>query len=307
MINVKDVAYVRYSAPDLDSMQDFLLDFGLQPAARTETRLYMRGAGPSPFIHVTELGEVKSLGLGLLAAGEDDLHKLAAEFGTTVTASPEPGGGKLVTIRDVEGYQVDVVHGMTPAEPLSVRRPIQLNSFDEPVRFGRTKALPPGPSKVMRLGHVVLKGPNFGAQLDFYSNVLGFRVSDSYYAQSEEQMIAAFMHCGLGKDYSDHHSVALIADPRVVIEHSAYEVIDWDDLIIGNAHLEAKGRKHSWGIGRHIYGRQIFDYWRDPFGNKLEHETDGDLVNEDYVPEHRHISAEELSQWGPPLNPDFMA
>jgi hypothetical protein len=30
-------------------------------------------------------------------------------------------------------------------------------------------------------------------------------------------------------------------------------------------------------------------------------------VNEDYVPEHRHISAEELSQWGPPLNPDFMA
>ena len=307
MIHAKEVAYVRYSAPDLDAMQEFLIDFGLQTAVRTADRLYMRTAGSAPFVHVTELGDIRSVGLGLVASSEGDLHTLATHFHAEVKDNPEPGGGKIVTIRDIEGYQVDVVHGMTPSEPIPVRKPIPLNASNEAVRFGRTQALEPGPSHLIKIGHVVLKGPNFPAQLDFYRTVFGFQISDSYFAQNENNMIAAFMHCGLGKHYTDHHSLALIADAKVVIEHSAYEVIDWDDLIIGNAHLASKGYKHSWGVGRHIYGRQIFDYWRDPFGNKLEHETDGDLVNEDYVPEHRHISAEELSQWGPPLNPDFMA
>ena len=32
--------------------------------------------------------------------------------------------------------------------------------------------------------------------------------------------------------------------------------------------LAARGYPHAWGVGRHILGSQIFDYWRDPFGHK---------------------------------------
>jgi len=42
-IKIQDVAYVRFSAPDLDAMEAFLIDFGMVRAVRTTDTLYMRG------------------------------------------------------------------------------------------------------------------------------------------------------------------------------------------------------------------------------------------------------------------------
>jgi hypothetical protein len=120
------------------------------------------------------------------------------------------------------------------------------------------------------------------------------------------------MHCGLGQTFVDHHSVALIGIGRTGFDHMAFEVLDFDDLMVGNRHLLGQNRwTHSWGVGRHFEGSQIFDYWRDPFGNKIEHWTDGDLVNDDYQGTNKRfapeLAADMLTQWGPPLTPDFMS
>jgi hypothetical protein len=64
-----------------------------------------------------------------------------------------------------------------------------------------------------------------------------------------------------------------------------------------------KGWKSLWGVGRHILGSQIFDYWADPSGFKIEHYADGDVVNED-VPTRRDVAG-PLSVWGPELPKDF--
>ena len=56
-IKIEDVAYVRFRAPDLGEMRAFLEDFGMVATEATATRLVVRGAGPSPVAHVTELGE----------------------------------------------------------------------------------------------------------------------------------------------------------------------------------------------------------------------------------------------------------
>ena len=73
---------------------------------------------------------------------------------------------------------------------------------------------------------------------------------------------------------------------------------DANDVFVGHEHLVAKGYRHSWGIGRHVLGSQIFDYWFDPYGFRLEHWTDGDLFNQD-TPMGRHPMATALdSQWG---------
>ena len=45
----------------------------------------------------------------------------------------------------------------------------------------------------------------------------------------------------------------------------------------GHSFLKSRERNHAWGVGRHILGSQIFDYWKDPWGHELEHWTDGDL------------------------------
>jgi hypothetical protein len=34
-----------------------------------------------------------------------------------------------------------------------------------------------------------------------------------------------------------------------------------------------------WGIGRHLLGSQVYDYWADPWGRVHEHWADTDRLN----------------------------
>lgn len=308
MIAVQDIAYVRYQVTDLDRMEAFLADFGLHRVERNDRALYMRANGAAHHVHVSELGnESRTLGFGLQARDEQDLVKLAQRLGVPVEDNPAPGGGKRVRFIDPAGFEVDVIHAQARHAPLPVRDAVVMNNAGDRRRVGRTVRLSPSPSSVMRLGHVAVQVANFGETLAFYEDVLGFRASDTYWAGHAGNTIAAFLHCGLGEQWTDHHTIALIAaqDGRTRFDHSAFEVLDLDDVALGGEHLSARGYTHSWGIGRHVQGSQIFDYWRDPFGNKIEHWTDGDLVNDAMTTGHAEMSADELRQWAPPLAPEF--
>ena len=57
MIKVTDLAYARFAAPDLDKMEEFLIDFGLIRSARTTDALYMRGTNPDHHLHITHLAD----------------------------------------------------------------------------------------------------------------------------------------------------------------------------------------------------------------------------------------------------------
>jgi catechol 2,3-dioxygenase-like lactoylglutathione lyase family enzyme len=305
MISVRDIVYVRYQAPDLDAMEQFLLDFGLHRAHRSDTTLYMRSLGSMPYAHVTDLGPTESIGYGLLAGSLDDLHQLAQETGTSVERNPEPCGGWKVDLVDPSGYRIAVLADIEMTEPLPTRELLDLNQGARRQRLGRVHRIATKPSHVHRLGHVALRVKDFEGSYRLLTEQLGFRVSDSGFAETEDNVVGHFLHCGLGKEYTDHHTIAIFKRPESKIDHSAFEVLDIDDLMVGNRHLLAKGYRHQWGVGRHVEGSQIFDYWRDPFGNKIEHWTDGDLVNEDYVGKVSKLSPEGLSQWGPPVPADF--
>ncbi|GGB81392.1 2,3-dihydroxybiphenyl 1,2-dioxygenase [Marinobacterium zhoushanense] len=307
VINVKDIAYVRYQAPDLDAMESFLKDFGMSVAHRSDDALYMRGCGEQPFVHVTERGERKTLGFGLLAQSEADLAKLAAHLGSEVERVTEPGGGKRVRVQDPDGNQIDVIYGFEPVERVSVREPVLMNPASGRQRFGEVVRIPPGPSHVMRCGHIALLVADFSRSFAFYREIFGFAPSDTYYAGAPENVVAAFMHCDLGDQFTDHHTLALIGaqDGVARFDHTAFEVIDLDDLMRGNEHLAKNAHEHSWGVGRHVQGSQLFDYWRDPFGHKVEHWTDGDLVNRHTPVNSAALSGGELCQWAPELKPEF--
>jgi catechol 2,3-dioxygenase-like lactoylglutathione lyase family enzyme len=307
-VTVQDIAYVRYQVTDLDGMERFLRDFGLHRAVRSDHALYMRAAGAEHHVHVSELGpENATLGFGFHARDAADLETLARHVGSQVEANPEPGGGLRVRFTDPDGFIVDVLHGQDRHAPLPLRDPVPANTAGQRLRRGVAIRLKPAPSSVVRLGHVAVQVRDFGKMLSFYQDVLGFRVSDTYWAGHEGNTIAAFLHCGLGDHWTDHHTIALISaqDGRARFDHTAFEVLDLDDVVQGGEHLKAGGWKHSWGVGRHIQGSQIFDYWRDPFGNKIEHWTDGDVVNDSTPVGHAEISPEELRQWAPPITPEF--
>ncbi|HEY0685611.1 MAG TPA: VOC family protein [Steroidobacter sp.] len=306
MGRVTGIAYVRYQAPDLDRMERFLIDFGLSRSGRTSSALYMRGTGADHHIHITELGdEPRGLGLGLRVESREDLEEIAAAAKVRVEESSEPGGGVRAILRDPNDMRVDIVHGQRTLEPVPVRAPLVINDSVTAPRRGELQRPVRGPSHVARMEHAVLAGPNFEAASSFYQNLLGMKVSDRIYAGDPSSHIVVFLHCGLGRVHTDHHTVALMKSPTSAIDHSAFVTLDWDDLMLGHEHLERAGHHHEWGVGRHIMGSEIFDYWRDPFGNKVEHCVDGDMVNDDHVPGLASIEDDILSIWSPPISKTF--
>ena len=109
------------------------------------------------------------------------------------------------------------------------------------------------------------------------------------------------MRCDLGDRPADHHTVFLAQLPQKPgFLHAAFEVANFDDLMLGHQHLKARKRSSAWGVGRHIMGSQIFDYWNDPWGHELEHWTDGDLLTADDPPNKMTMQDLLSVQWGSP-------
>ena len=298
-VKVSDIAFARLQSPDLDLAEKFLTDFGLVRVERTPKALYMRGTGPTHHLHVTHLGVPRFVGLAFHVESEDDLKRVAKAPGAGgIETLDEPGGGKRVRILDPHGYQMEVIWGLHPHEELATRRVTRA--------AGVLLRIPPGPSQVKRLGHAVMMTPGAKDKIKWYREMFGFVVSDEIYAGPKDNIIASFNRCDRGEKHVDHHTFLCVEGAKVGLNHLAFEVQNFDDLMLGHQHLKQGRYRHAWGIGRHVIGSQVFDYWEDPWGRMHEHWWDTDLLGS------RHpanlVPAEEglASQWGEPVPETFI-
>jgi catechol 2,3-dioxygenase-like lactoylglutathione lyase family enzyme len=299
VLKIEDVAYVRFRAPDLGEMRGFLDDFGLAVVEATPRRIVARGAGTSPVAHVTELGEAGFAGVGFRAESLADLERLASAEGASVEDLDLPGGGKVVRLADPDGHVVEVVAGQAPAAPLAIPSALPWNRAGSHDRLRTTKRIAAGAAQVVRLGHVVLNVTDFRASEAWYKDRFGFITSDEI-RLSPEFALGAFLRCDRGEAPTDHHTLFLMTGRKGPgFNHAAFEVADLDDLMRGHQRLADAGRHAEWGVGRHILGSQVFDYWRDPWGHTLEHWTDGDLFTA--ADGSNVASVQDLLgvQWGP--------
>lgn len=299
-----DIAYVHIAVDDMDRMAAFLNRFGMAASTLKTSDdgravLYSRGAGGAPYQHIAETGDNRFIGFGFEFERQQDLDALAQMEGASkVEDIDAPGGGKRVRFTDPNGYQVAAIQGwrrMAPNEPQQ-RPPINTGS-DQP-RLGEPVCLQTRPSQVKRLGHCVLRVKDFRASEAWYKERFGLISSDEIYAGEESNVIGAFMRCDRGDIPVDHHSLFLLQAPEPGLQHAAFEVHDWDDLMLGHDELEQGGYTHQWGVGKHILGSQVFDYWHDPFGNVMEHFTDGDLFDNTRPPGLAPVTSLLAVQWG---------
>jgi catechol 2,3-dioxygenase-like lactoylglutathione lyase family enzyme len=280
MIKVQDLAYVRFAVPDLDAMERFAADFGLALTARKGDMLYHRGSDPSPYCHVTETGEPGFRGVAFEAASTEDLHAASKLDGASAVEKIDaPGAGQRVRLTDPDGFSIEVVHGRERLAALPVPTASGVNRGSDRGRLGVVHRPPGGPSSVKRLGHIVLKVADFRRSQAWYQSNFGFLSSDEIYLGAPDNVLSAFMRCDRGDEYADHHTLALAQLGEPGFEHAAFEVEDIDSLMTGHDHLAKREYEHHAGIGRHVLGSQIFDYWKDPWGNVVEHFTDGDLLD----------------------------
>jgi hypothetical protein len=76
--------------------------------------------------------------------------------------------------------------------------------------------------------------------------------------------ITVFCRLDRGKKQVDHHSFFFFQGPEYRVHHTSYETYDYDTQFLGHDWLREKGYKNCWGVGRHVLGSQIFDYWYVP-------------------------------------------
>jgi catechol 2,3-dioxygenase-like lactoylglutathione lyase family enzyme len=310
MVKVTDIAFVRFAAPDLDRMERFLVDFGLSRVLRDQSdepeegALYMRGSGPDPWLHQTVVGEPAFRGVGFEVESAADLEDASRlEGASAIEDLTSPGGGSRVRFVDPDGFDIEVVQGRAPAKPLDVDRALPLNCGLERPRVGLRQSVPGGPARVRRLGHLVLKVKDFQTSSAWYRERFGFIASDEVYLGEKTNVITAFMRCDRGAMPVDHHTFLCVGLGETGFDHIAFEVEDFDAVMAGKAHLEAAGYQHVAGVGRHILGSQIFDYWKDPWGHTVEHFTDGDLFDASVATNLYDPGVALGTHWGPPPAP----
>jgi catechol 2,3-dioxygenase-like lactoylglutathione lyase family enzyme len=302
-IKIEDVAFVRFRAPDLAAMRSFLEDFGLTIAESSDARLVARGAGAAAVLHVTELGEPGFAGVAFRAGSLAELERLATAEGASVEDLDLPGDGKVVRLSDPDGHRIEAVAGQAEAPPFQAPPSLPWNLASGRQRLRATKRIAAGPAHVIRLGHVVLNVSDFRASERWYKDRFGFITSDEIQV-SPEFALGAFMRCDRGETPTDHHTLFLAQSPKGPgFNHAAFEVADLDDLMAGHQRLKDAGRHAEWGVGRHILGSQVFDYWRDPWGHTLEHWTDGDLFTAADASGVATLQDLLGVQWGPPAPP----
>jgi len=124
------------------------------------------------------------------------------------------------------------------------------------------------PFELKKLGHIVIRASDLQRSVDFYTQVLGFRISDVY----PEDMVPGgmvFMRCN-----PDHHGVALVGgmpgrSEKRELDHFAFEVATLDEVFRARKHLRERGVPIVFQ-GRRRAGAQIAVEFLDPDGHHLE-------------------------------------
>lgn len=122
------------------------------------------------------------------------------------------------------------------------------------------------------MGHIVLGTPALEESVDFYTNVLGFRVSD-YWRPGGDDVV--FLRCN-----QRHHSLALLPAAEPAIYHFMVEARTLDD--VGHAldrHIDA-GTSISMTLGKHTNDHMVSFYSHSPSGFDVEFGCGGLLVDD---------------------------
>ncbi|KAL7908464.1 Glyoxalase/Bleomycin resistance protein/Dihydroxybiphenyl dioxygenase [Trichoderma velutinum] len=305
------LVHMRYQHPDLKTISTFLNDFGMRAVKASEDRVWFRGYGVDQYVYYAQKGPKKFLGGTFEVETYDDLVKASKlkGAGPILSLDDAPGGGSLVTAFDPEGLPINFIHGQEPAKIGKMPERLIVNFEAEKPRTRRFQRFDEGPAAVHKLGHYGLCVQNFAEQLDWYTRNFNFVPSDLLFVPDEnnnKKDVAVFAHIDRGNDYVDHHTIFLSKGQTSHVHHCSFEIHDFDTQQLGHQWLAGKGYKSVWGVGRHILGSQIFDYWWDTTGNMIEHYADGDLVNQDTPIGHLPAGDESLAVWGPEVPKAFL-
>ena len=131
------------------------------------------------------------------------------------------------------------------------------------------------------MGHINLFASDYEQSADFYTRVLGFRLTDSYHVGPDQTV--NFFHTN-----PRHHTVGVMkVAPFDGVHHIMFEATELD--MVGQAYdrVMAAGCKITASLGRHSNDRIVSFYVESPSGVEVEIGWGAITVGPDWAPKYR--------------------
>jgi catechol 2,3-dioxygenase-like lactoylglutathione lyase family enzyme len=291
---------VTIGVPDVDTTAAFYREFGL---TETKPAVFSTPDGGDQlrlvYAPVRRLIEV-SIG----AEDPDDIDRIASQLGG-IGVDAKRSGASVSAVDAGTGVTVRV-----EIAPPIAETEVAATKYNGPGRIEREGRSPrlraddaPVGARPRKLGHVVAGSTDIEASNKFFTEGIGFKVSDSV------KGVANFMRCS-----NDHHNLLVQKAPVQFLHHTSWQVQDVDEIGLGAQALLSKDpARHVWGFGRHHIGSNFFWYFRDPAGNFSEYYSDLDVIVDDQLWKPQVWEGmRSLYSWGPPppasfIRPDDLA
>jgi len=144
-------------------------------------------------------------------------------------------------------------------------------------------------ARPFRMGHIVFAVPDVKKAERFYTDRLGFSLSDRYAGGA-----ATFLRYA---PRADHHNLFMLRLPSRItdLHHIAFEVHDIHEVFGGGLHFTKLGWKTAVGPGRHPISSAYFWYFANPLGGMLEYFSNPDFVTEAWKPTNFRVN--RFSEW----------
>jgi catechol 2,3-dioxygenase-like lactoylglutathione lyase family enzyme len=272
---IRSLQHVGITVPNLEAGSAFYQLFGLEAQSSGNDLVFRCKGRAQDQIRLIE-GPKKRLSYVSLSTNGAGMQTIKANLeraGVRIVDAPfnVPFGG--IWFQDPHGDWVNVQE--TEPAPVQAAPAPEVNI---PGRYRRIGERACGPESLTkraqprRFGHLIKFTPDVDRSVNFYTDVLGMKLSD------RARDILAFLRASNG---GDHHILAFAKSSHTGLHHVSFEVGDIDEIVLGAQALMQAGYKNGYGLGRHVGGSNYFHYVRDPWNSLAEYFWDIDMIPED--------------------------
>jgi catechol 2,3-dioxygenase-like lactoylglutathione lyase family enzyme len=283
---------VVFGVSDMAEAQRFLEDWGLAKLHADADRLvYGTRDGGEVIVRPQDAPDLPPAiepgnTLREVIWGATDAEGLAAalaRLGSARVLRPGPDGHPRAV--DPNGLH----HGFRISRRRDVMAvPTPVNAPGHPARIDRRSPVYDRAHPI-KLGHIVLFASDFAAMRAFYTEAMGFIVSDEYPGHG------VFLRC---RQRGEHHNLFILNRPgKPGVNHVAFTLTDVHEVIGGGIAMAQKGWRTEIGPGRHPISSAYFWYFHNPLGPPLEYYADDDYCTEAWVAQEWTRKPELFAEW----------
>ncbi len=273
-MGVMRLGFVQARESDLDKATDYYTNvLGLQEVARKDGKRYFKCW--DEYDHHSVVIENGGLGLVKMGYKVESLEDLVR-----IEKDAETFGVPVRRVSRGENLGLgEAIRCTLPSEHV-------LELYAESEQSGtRVGTLNPDPWPVeqqgispQRLDHMLVTAEDVQTNVDFFTKVLGFRMSERIIPDpNSEELLGAFLFCS-----NKAHDIAFVKGPNGKLHHFAFWLDNWNDILRAGDILGRNGVKIDFGPTRHGITRGTTIYFFGPNGNRNEVFSGGYMTYADF-------------------------